>query len=102
MAKSKVTKLFDIRVQEVTDKETGKVTKKAKAQFVKGIEIRVNGEKVNLGKYNSVFLKTKAEVIDSLNYAVENFGLTEDYVEKQVQYMEDKNVSSVCEVVEKN
>ncbi len=93
--KSSVTKLFDIRIVET---KNGKV---AKAQFPKNVEIYVDGEPVNLGEYNSVFLKTKEELIENLEYAVENRGLSEEYAQKQVDYLEEKNISSVAEIYNK-
>lgn len=92
------TKLFDIRTQEVNDKQKGKI-KKAKVQFAKGIEIFFEGKKVDLGEYNSVFLKKYDEVVEGLEYAVNNFGLSEERAEEQVRFMDEKNVTSICEVM---
>lgn len=98
MSKSKPVKLFDIRKIEVTDPKTKKKVTKPKVQFVKGIKISINGEDVDLGEYNSLFLKNKEELFDNLDYAQENFGLSEKYVDEQKAYIEEKNISSVCEV----
>lgn len=100
---SKAQKIFDIRVVEVPESKGSKnKIKKAKVQFAKGVEITVNGEKVDLGEYNSVFLKTKQEVEDNLSWAVENRGLSQDFADQQVNFMEEKAISSVCEVISKN
>ncbi len=90
--KSSTIKLFDIRIVET---KNGPV---AKAQFPKNVEIYVDGEPVSLGEYNSVFLKTKDEVVAGLEKAVDQYGLSEEYAQKQVDYLEEKNISSVAEL----
>lgn len=92
MAKGKNYKLFDIRIVEV------KGEKKAKVQFPKNVEVLVDGEKVPLGEYKSVFLRPKDEVVSNLQDAVENRGLSQEYANSQIEFIEDKNISSVCEL----
>lgn len=94
----KVLKIFDIRKQEVNDKKTGNKVDKAKVVFNEGIEIFYKGQKLDLGQYRGGFLKNKQEVLDGLDYAVENFGLKESRAEEQKSYVEDKRVSSIFEV----
>ena len=99
---SKQQRIFDIRVKEVKkSKNSEEKVKKAVVQFAKGVEITLNGEKVDLGEYKSIFLKTRKEVEEGLDYAVENFGLKADYAEDQKNFLEEKNISSVCEVIKK-
>lgn len=93
--KSKVTKLFDIRRVETKNGPAMKV------QFPKNVEILVDGEKVDLGEYNSMFLKTKKDVIAGLEKAVEEYGLSQEFADKQIEYMEEKNISSVAELYNK-
>lgn len=101
MALPKNVKVFDIRGQEVTDKATGEKVIKPKVQFAKGIEVFLNGEKVDLGQYSGGFLKKKDELIKGLETAVEKYGLKQETADAQIQYLEDKNVSSVFEVYNK-
>lgn len=102
MSKGKNTKLFDIRVVEVTDKETGKTVKKAKLQLAKGVQFTVDGVPFSLGEYNSIFLKTRAEVEEGLDNAVAKFGLDADFAQSQKEFMEEKKISSIGEVYKKN
>lgn len=98
MAKGKNYKLFDIRTVEVQNKDTGKKEMKAKVQFPKNVTILVDGEKVDLGEYKSVFLKKASEVVENLQDAVENRGLSEEYAQSQITFIEEKNISSICEL----
>lgn len=93
--KSKNIKLFDIRRVETKNGPAAKV------QMAKGVEIFADGEKVDLGDYNSFFLKTKQDVIDGLERAVDQFGLSQEFADKQIDFMEEKNISSVAEIYRK-
>lgn len=97
--KKKMVKLFDIR--KVTVNRDGEEKVVAKVQFPKNVEIFVDGEAVDLGEYNSLFLKTKDEVLENLETAVQKFGLSEEYAQKQVDYIEEKNISSIAEILVK-
>lgn len=92
--KNYATKLFDIRRVETKNGPAMKV------QFPKNVEVLVDGEKVDLGEYNSIFLRTKKDIIAGLEKGLEK-GLTQDFVDKQIEYLEEKGISSVAEVLNK-
>lgn len=98
MAKGKNYKLFDIRTVEVPTRDGKGKEKKAKVQFPKNVTILVDGEKVDLGEYKSVFLRKSDEVVANLQDAVENKGLSEEYANSQIEFIQDKNITSVCEL----
>jgi hypothetical protein len=93
MALPKYLKIFDIRIQELRDG-----AKKPKVVFNKGIEVFFNGEKVDLGQYSGGFLNRKDDIVANLTQLAENGKLKEDFVEQQITYMEEKNISSVFEI----
>ena len=94
----KVLKIFDIRKQTFKDKQTGEMVTKGKVVFNKGIEVFYNGQQIDLGQYAGGFLKKAEEVADSLDTAVEKFGLDAEYAEGQKAFLEEKQVTSVFEV----
>lgn len=93
MALPKYLKIFDIRMQELRDG-----TKKPKVVFNEGIEVTFNGEKVDLGQYAGGFLKKKDDIVARLTDMAEQGKLKEDYVQQQIDFLEEKNVSSVFEI----
>lgn len=96
MALPKNVKVFDIRIREV------KGEKKPTVVFSKGIEVFLNGDKVDLGQFQGGFLKKKDELVASLQKAVESGKLDSEYADKQIAFLEDKGVSSVYEIYNKN
>lgn len=97
MSLPKNVRVFDIRKQEVTDRDSGKKVVKPKVVFNKDIEIRYKGELLDLGQYKGGFLKTAAEITEGLNSAAEAGKLDAEYVEQQVTFLQEKNVSSAYE-----
>lgn len=91
--------VLDVRLVEVTRKdEAGKEFKEKvpKLQLAKGVELFVNGQRLDLGKYNSSFLKRKKDLYTDINFLVEKEYITEDQAAKQVddldEYLKKTNV----------
>lgn len=85
--KPKRVDVFDMR--KGTDKN-GKEFRRV--VFAKGIEITYNGYVVDLGEYNSVFLKSGPEMQKDLDFLLENDHLTKDKYDEQVARIEEKNI----------
>jgi hypothetical protein len=86
--KPKSVTVLDIRVVET------KNGKKPKIQFGKDVEIYYQGNKLDLGEYNSGFLKTKEELVSDLEFRVEKEWLTEEKAQAEVDYLDTKSITS--------
>lgn len=87
-SKPKRVTVLDIRTIET------KNGKQAKVQFAKDIEIFYRGEKVELGEYNSAFLKTKDELISDLDFLVEKEYITGEQAQEKADFLDEKNITS--------
>lgn len=79
--------LFDVRVVET------KNGKKTKVQFQKGVTISYNGTPVNLGEYNSAFLKDKEEMENDLAFLVEKEYMTEEQANEKADFITEKGIA---------
>lgn len=86
-AKGKNITLFDLR--EIETKK-GKATK---VQLAKGVTILYNGEPVNFGEYNSAFVKNKEEMLNSLEFLVQNDFMSEADAEEKAKFYEEKGIT---------
>lgn len=86
------TTLLDVRLVEVTDKATGKKKKTPKLQLAKGVELTLNGVKVDLGQYNSAFLKQKSELEADIDFLLQNEYIKEEKAEEDKAYLAEKNI----------
>lgn len=87
-SKPKRVTVLDIRVVET------KNGKQSKVQFAKDIEIYFKGEKVEMGEYNSAFLKTKDELISDLDFLVEKEYITGEQAQEKADFLDEKNITS--------
>ena len=84
--------IFDIRTIEV--ERNGKKEKAAKVQFAKDIKITYKGQEIDLGEYNSGFLKKLTEMESSLDFYVEKNYMSEEEADEKKQFYKDKNITS--------
>lgn len=84
--KPKSVKLLDIRTVET------KNGKKSVVQFAKGVKILFEGNEVDLGKYGSLFVKDRNELLNDLDFKVEQGWITEEQKEQNLEYIDEKNV----------
>lgn len=89
---AKYAKILDIRRKET------KNGPKAVIQWAKGVEVTVDGVKVDFGEYNNSFLQTKGEKESFLTRMAEEGKLKEDFVSDQISFMEEKGITSLLEV----
>ena len=87
----KVT-VCDIRIQDT------KQGKKTKIQFAKDITIQYKGETLDLGEYNSFFLKDRNELEADLTFLVDKDFMTEEQANADVDHYEKKNITHVLKV----
>jgi hypothetical protein len=87
--KPKNVTLLDIRTVET------KSGKKTKVQFAKGVTIQFNGETIDLGEYNSAFLKDRAEMEKDLEFLLEKGYIDEDKANEEADRIEEKGISFV-------
>lgn len=87
-SKPKRVTVLDIRV---VDTKNGK---QSKVQFAKDIEIYFKGEKVEMGEYNSAFLKTKDELISDLDFLVDKEYITGEQAQEKADFLDEKNITS--------
>lgn len=90
--KPKRVNVLDIRMVET------KNGPKAKVQFAKDVEVFYRGEKLDLGQYNSGFLKTKEELLSDLDFLVEKEYITEDQAQQRADMIDEKNITSVLSI----
>lgn len=88
---------MNVTLLDIRTVETSKGFK-SKVQFAKDVEIYYQGEKVDLGEYNSAFLKTKEELIDDLDYYVEKEFMTEERAQSQLEFIDEKAITSRLQV----
>jgi hypothetical protein len=86
------TTLLDVRLVEVVDKKTGKAKKQPKLQLAKDVEIFYKGKKVDMGQYKGAFLKQRSELIDDLNFLLENEYITEERHGEDVEHIDTKQI----------
>lgn len=87
--KPKNATILDIRL---VDTKNGK---KTKVQFAKGVTISYNGEEINLGEYNSAFLKDRSELEADLEFLVGKEYMTEEQANTEVDRIEEKGITHV-------
>lgn len=87
-SKPKRVTVLDVRVVET------KAGPKPKIQFAKDVEVYFRGEKLDLGEYNSAFLKTKDELISDIDFLVEKEYITEDQAQERADFLDEKNITS--------
>lgn len=71
---------------------------KTKVQFAKGITIQYNGENIDLGEYNSAFMKDRAELEQDLEFFVGKGTMTEEKANEEVDRIEQKGIQYVFKV----
>lgn len=96
--KKYMTTLLDIRLQRVTDKKTGKPKDVPKVQLGKDVELYYKGKKVDMGKYNSAFLKKKDELIADADHKLENEWIDEDKHSAELEYLEEKRITAALKM----
>jgi hypothetical protein len=84
--------MLDIRVIQTKNGEAAKV------QLGKDVELFYQGKKVDLGEYNSAFLKSRDELEESINFAVEKEWITVEQAEEKVTRLNEKNITAALEV----
>ena len=87
-SKPKRVTVLDVRVVDT------KAGPKPKIQFAKDVEVYFRGEKLDLGEYNSAFLKTKDELISDIDFLVEKEYITEDQAQERADFLDEKNITS--------
>ena len=80
--------LLDIRAVET---KRGVVPK---LQLAKGVELYFEGQKVDLGEYNSAFLKNREEMEADLSFLVEKEYMTPEQADERVNFLNDKNITA--------
>lgn len=82
------------------DKETGKEVEVEKRMFVfdKQFKATLNGQEVDLGEFASVFLKSKKELEESLDFSVKQGWMTEERANTQKEFYDEKQVVGAIEV----
>lgn len=96
--KSKSGKRVNILDIRKIDTKNGK---KAVVQFAKGIEIFFNGEKIDLGQYGTVFIKTKEELEKDIEFLVSKEYINEEEGQTRKDRLDEKQITgSVQAVVE--
>lgn len=88
-AKAKTATILDIRM---VDTKNGK---KTKVQFAKGVTISFNGQEINLGEYNSAFLKDRTELEADLEFLVSKEYMNEEQANAEVDRIEEKGITYV-------
>lgn len=84
----KTRTLLDIRAVE---------TKKGvvpKLQLAKGVELYFEGQKVDLGEYNSAFLKNREEIESDLSFLVDKEYMTPEQADERVEFLNEKNITA--------
>ena len=87
----------NITVLDIRQVETKGGTK-TKVQFAKGITIQYNGENIDLGEYNSAFMKDRAELQADLEFFVEKGIMDEEKANEEVDRYEQKGIQLVFKV----
>ncbi len=90
--KAQSINLFDIREIEVETK-TGR-KKATKVQFAKDVQILYKGNVISFGEYNSAFMKSKDEMMSSLEYLVENEYMTAEEAEEKAKFYDEKGITA--------
>lgn len=88
----KQVQLFDIRTIQT------KNGPKQQVKFNKDVTVQYKGENVDLGEYNSAFVKDNAEHEADLGHFVDKGYMTEEQAEKDVAFIQEKNISLRCKV----
>lgn len=95
--KPKRVTVLDIRKVEIT-KGNRKGQSVPKVQFAKGIEIFYNGEKLDLGEYNSGFVKTTEELESDIQFLVDNEYITQDQADDRLARLQEKAITGELQV----
>lgn len=85
---AKTRTLLDIRTVET------KNGLKPKLQLAKDVEIFYQGVKVDLGEYNSAFLKGREELVEDLGVYVEKGWRTPEQADEEVEFLNTKNITA--------
>lgn len=85
---AKTRTLLDIRTVET------KNGLKPKLQLAKDVEIYYQGVKVDLGEYNSAFLKGREELVEDLGVYVEKGWRTPEQADEEVEFLNTKNITA--------
>lgn len=88
------------KVVKQKDRQTGKETEVEKRMFVfdKKFTAQYDGQEVDFGEYFCLFLKTKQELEENLDYSVSQGWTKQENADKQKDYYADKNVVGAIEV----
>lgn len=88
-SKPKNITVLDVRV---VDTKNGK---KTKVQFAKGVTISYNGQEIDMGEYNSAFLKDRTELEADLEFLVSKEYMNEEQANAEVDRIEEKGITHV-------
>lgn len=66
--------------------------------FNKGVTIQYNGQDVDLGEYNTVFLKNLDELAADQAFKLGKGWTTEEKIEKENEFLTEKKVKAACDV----
>jgi hypothetical protein len=80
--------LLDIRMKET------KNGKKAVVQLAKNVELFFEGKKVDLGEYNSAFLKNREEIESDLGFFVEKEYMTPEKADEELEFLNSKGITA--------
>jgi hypothetical protein len=90
--KSAYAKLLDVRTVQTKNGEARKLV------LGEGVEILLDGKKVDMGEYNSAFLQDVDSMVARLEKLADDGKLGIDFVESQKEYLAKKNILSVLEI----
>ena len=96
-SKPKRVTLLDIRTVTI-GKGAKQGQKIPKVQFAKGVEVLYNGEKVDLGEYNSAFIKTAKELESDIDFLLDKEYITEEQAEERKERLKDKSITGELQV----
>lgn len=94
MEKKKLKKvnLFELRK---VDTKNGK---KDMVQFSKGVSIFFNGQEVDMGEFNTFFIKRKEELVKDLEYLATNEYIDEKTLQERLERLESKQIIAAITV----
>lgn len=87
----------NITVLDIRQVETKSGTK-TKVQFAKGITIQYNGENIDLGEYNSAFMKDRAEMQQDFEFFISKGIMDEEKANEEIDRIEQKGIQYVYKV----
>lgn len=65
-----------------------------KLQLAKDVDIYYQGVKVDLGEFNSAFMKSRDEIEENLSFLVEKEYITPEEADERVDFLNEKNITA--------